>query len=162
MSNVLRTRCFLLPSFLLLLLVFCVTVKLLTNCMLNVLKTANTILLPTDPLRCPLLASPSVSLPASVEAQERGSLNITCEGSAFLEVFIEFTVTGVSASHTAGEMMLVSEATGTTSHVARRTITLQALSTLDCGGLITCTVSSVSGGTTYTSNATTTLQVLGG
>lgn len=158
MSNVLRIQCFHLPSFLLLLLVFCVTVKLLTNCMLNVLKTANTLLLPTHPLRCPLLASPSVSLPASVEAQERGSLNITCEGSAFLE----FTVTGVSASHTAGEMMLVSEATGTTSHVARRTITLQALSTLDCGGLITCTVSSVSGGTTYTSNATATLQVLGG
>ena len=137
--------------------------RLLTNCMLNVFTTTNTkYLLPgNDPLHYPSLASPSVSLPASVEAQERGSLNITCEGSAFLEVFIEFTVTGVSASHTAGETVLVSEATGTTSHVARRTITLQALSTLDCGGTVTCTVSSVSGGTTYTSNATATLRVLG-
>lgn len=102
-----------------------------------------------------------MSLPAYVEAQEQGSLNITCEGSAFLEVFIAFTVTGVSANYTAGETVVVSEATGTTFHVARRTITLDALSTLDCGGMVTCTVSSVSGGTTYTSNATTTLQVLG-
>lgn len=108
-----------------------------------------------------LSAPPNVSLPASVEAVEQQDLTLTCEGSALLEVTIEFMATGVSASTSIAETELVSEATATTRYVARRSITLQAVSTLDCGGIVTCTVSSVSGGTTYTTSAAATVQVLG-
>lgn len=97
-----------------------------------------------------------------MEAREQEDLSVTCEGSAFLEVSIEFTVTGVSANYTIGERVVVSTATATTPYAARRSITLHALSTQDCGGMITCTVSSVSGITTYNDTATATLQVLGG
>ena len=117
-------------------------------------------LLLTDPLQSPL-ATPNVLLPESVEAPEQQPFTVTCEGRAFLEVFIDFTVTGVSSSHTVGERVVVSEVTSTTAYTARRNITFQALSTQDCGGMVTCTVSSVTGDTSYSNNATATLQVLG-
>ena len=97
-----------------------------------------------------------------MEPREKEAFTVTCEGSAFLEVYIEFTVTGVSANYTVGERVVASTATATTPYIARRSITLHALSTQDCGGMITCTVSSVSGVTTYNNSATATLQVLGG
>lgn len=115
-------------------------------------------LLLTDPLQAPL-ATPNVSLPESVEAPEHQPFTVTCEGRAFLEVFIDFTVTGVSSSHTVGEV--VSEVTSTRAYTARRNITFQALSTQDCGGMVICTVSGVTGDTSYSNDATATLQVLG-
>ena len=109
-----------------------------------------------------LSATPNASFPASVEARERKDLTLTCEGSALLDVLIDFTLIGVSARKSIGHTEIVSEVTATTRYVARKSITLLAVTTADCGGIVTCTVSTVSGGVTYTSQAAATVQVLGG
>ena len=90
------------------------------------------------------------------------NVTFTCLARGFPETTLNVQLSGVDASYTIGDQTLMTEATPTSSMEVTRTVTLQSVTALDCGAVVTCVGSNMnSDGSTHTDQAAATLQVQG-
>ena len=91
-----------------------------------------------------------------------GDISFVCFARGFPETTFNIQLSGVTASYTIGNQILMTEATPTTALVVNRTVTLHNVTALDCGAVVTCVASNMnSDGSTHTDQAAATLQVQG-
>ena len=99
---------------------------------------------------------------AQVTAAAGDDVSFTCLARGFPETTITIQLSGVSASYTIGDQILMTEATPTSSMEVTRTVTLHSVTALDCGAVVTCEGSNMnSDGSTHTDQAAATLQLQG-
>ena len=99
---------------------------------------------------------------AQVTAAAGDDVTFTCLARGFPETTISIQLSGVNASYTIGDQILMTEATPTSSMEVTRTVTLHSVTVLDCGAVVTCEGSNMnSDGSTHTDQAAGTLQVQG-
>ena len=99
---------------------------------------------------------------AQVTATAGDDVTFTCLACGFPETTITIQLSGVNASYTIGDQILMTEATPTSSMEVTRTVTLHSVTVLDCGAVVTCEGSNMnSDGSTHTDQAAATLQVQG-
>ena len=85
----------------------------------------------------------------------------TCLVRGFPETNISITLSGVNASYTIGNQILMTEATPTSAMEVTRTVTLHSVTVLDYGAVVTCVGSNMNNGSTHTHQTTATLLVAG-
>ena len=99
---------------------------------------------------------------AQVTAAAGDDVTFTCLAHGFPETTITIQLSGVNASYTIGNQILMTEATPTSFMEVTRTVTLHSVTVLDCGAEVTCVGSNMnSDGSIHTDQAEATLQIQG-
>ena len=99
---------------------------------------------------------------AQVTAAGGDDVTFTCLAHGFPETTITIQLSGVNASYTIGNQILMTEATPTSFMEVTRTVTLHSVTVLDYEAVVTCVGSNMnSDGSIHTDQAEATLQIQG-